>query len=128
MVAERNTEKNKIVKFKKPLNFNIGMLIFIMVFIYVLVYVIISFQTEKIVPYEVKEGSLAINYTYRALALRDEQVVTTDKSGYVSYFAREGERVALGNLVYAVDETGQLREYLENIALSEDRVPCQIQN
>ena len=119
MVAERNTEKNKIVKFKKPLNFNIGMLIFIMVFIYVLVYVIISFQTEKIVPYEVKEGSLAINYTYRALALRDEQVVTTDKSGYVSYFAREGERVALGNLVYAVDETGQLREYLENIALSE---------
>ena len=62
MVAERNTEKNKIVKFKKPLNFNIGMLIFIMVFIYVLVYVIISFQTEKIVPYEVKEGSLAIKH------------------------------------------------------------------
>lgn len=120
-MAERNTDKNKIVTFKKPLNFNIGILIFIMVFIYVLVYVIISFQTEKIVPYEVKEGSLSINYTYRALALRQEQVVTTEKSGYVSYFAREGERVALGNLVYAVDETGQLKEYLENIALSEGK-------
>lgn len=120
-MAVRNSEKNKVVAFKKPLNFNIGIMIFIMVFIYVLVYVIISFQTEKIVPYEVKEGSLAINYTYRALAIRDEQVVTADKSGYVSYFAREGERVALGNLVYAVDEAGQLKEYLENIALSEGK-------
>lgn len=120
-MAGNITEKNKITKFRKPLNFNIGMLIFVMVFIYVLVYVIISFRTEKIIPYEVKEGSLAVNYTYRALALRDEQVVTTEKSGYVSYFAREGERVAPGNLVYVVDETGQLKEYLENVALSEGK-------
>lgn len=120
-MAQNKAEKNKITKFRKPLNFNIGTLIFIMVFIYVLVYVIISFQTEQIVPYEVKEGSLAINYTYRALALREEQVVTTDKSGYINYFAREGERVALGNLIYTVDETGELQDYLENIALAEGK-------
>lgn len=118
-MAQNKAENNKITTFRKPLNFNIGTLIFIMVFIYVLVYVIISFQTEQIVPYEVKEGSLAINYTYRALALREEQVVTTDKSGYINYFAREGERVALGNLVYTVDETGQLQDYLENVALAD---------
>lgn len=115
-MAQNRAEKNKVTKFRKPLNFNIGTLIFITVLIYVLVYAIISFQTQQIVPYEVKEGSLAINYTYRALALREEQVVTADKSGYVNYFAREGERVALGNLVYTVDETGELQDYLENIS------------
>lgn len=122
-MAGQKTEKNNVVNMKKarPIKFKIENLIFIMVFIYVLVYVIISFQTEKIIPYEVKEGSLAVNYTYRAIAIRQEQVVTTDKSGYVSYFAREGERVALGDLVYAVDETGQLKEYTENIALSEGK-------
>lgn len=120
-MAQKNAEKNKVTKFRKPLNFNIGTLIFFTVFIYVLVYVIISFQSEKIIPYEVKEGSLAINYTYRALALRDEQVVSADKSGYVNYFAREGERVALGNLVYSVDETGELQDYFENIALAEGK-------
>ncbi len=120
-MAQKNAEKNKITKFRKPLNFNIGTLIFITVFIYVLVYVIISFQSEKIIPYEVKEGSLAINHTYRALALRDEQVVSADKSGYINYFAREGERVALGNLVYSVDETGELQDYFENVALAEGK-------
>lgn len=118
-MAQKKAENNKITSFRKPLNFNIGTLIFIIVFIYVLVYVIISFQTEQIVPYEVKEGSLAMNYTYRALALREEQVVATDKSGYINYFAREGERVALGNLIYTVDETGQLQDYLENVALAD---------
>lgn len=118
-MAKNKAEKNNIITFQKPLNFNIGTLIFILLFIYVLVYAIMSFQTEQIIPYEVKEGSLAINYTYKALALREEQVVTTDKSGYINYFAREGERVALGNLVYTVDETGQLQDYLENIALAE---------
>lgn len=120
-MASNNTEKNNVINIIKPIKFKIENLIFIIVFIYVLVYVIISFQTEKIIPYEVKEGSLATNYTYRAIAVRQEQIVTTDKSGYVTYFAREGERVALGNLVYAVDETGQLKEYLENIALSEGK-------
>ena len=122
-MATRNTEKSNIVNMnkKRPIQFKIEVLIFVLVFVYVLVYVIISFQTEKIIPYEVKEGSLAENYTYRGIAVRQEQVVTTDKSGYISYFAREGERVALGNLVYAVDETGQLKEYMENIALSEGK-------
>lgn len=116
-VAQKVAENNKIRKYRKPLNLNIGMLIFCAILIYVIVFLIVSLQTEKIVPYEVREGSLAINYTYRALALREEQVVNAEKSGYINYFAREGERVALGNLVYTIDETGELKEYLENASM-----------
>ncbi len=112
--------QNKIKKYRKPLNLNIGILIFCAILIYVIVFAVTSLGTEKIIPYEVREGSLAINYTYRALALREEQVVKTDKSGYITYFAREGERIAPGNLVYIVDETGDLKEYMETENMMEN--------
>lgn len=117
---KQNNNQNKIKKYRKPLNLNIGMLIFCAILIYVIGFVISSLGTEKIIPYEVREGSLAINYTYRALALRDEQVIKTDNSGYITYFAREGERIAPGNLVYIVDETGDLKEYLETENMMEN--------
>lgn len=113
-MARKETPKDNITKYRKPLNINIGMLIFCAILIYVIIFVIVSLNTERIIPYEVREGSLAINYTYRAMAIRDEQVVTTDKAGYINYFAREGERVSPGNLVYIIDETGELKEYLDN--------------
>ena len=118
-MAQRRAEKNNVRKYRKPINLNIGILIFFAVFVYVAFFVIMSLKTEKIVPYEVREGSLAINYTYRALALREEEVVSAEKSGYINYFAREGERVALGNLVYTIDETGELKEYLESASMED---------
>lgn len=126
-LAQKESPKNNISKYRKPLNLNIGMLIFCAILIYVIIFVIVSLNTERIIPYEVREGSLAINYTYRALAIRDEEVVTTDKAGYINYFAREGERVSPGNLVYIIDETGELKEYLdnesmENTSLSNDEL------
>ncbi len=110
----------KIKKYRKPLNLNIGMLIFAVIFFYVVVCVILYFQTSHIVRYEVKEGSLATDTVYRGVALRDETVVRAETAGYVNYYAREGERVAKNNLVYIVDETGRLNEELENLSLGEN--------
>ena len=84
----------KIRKYRKPLNLNIGMLIFGVIFFYVVVCVILYFQTSHIVRYEVKEGSLATDTVYTGVALRDETVVCAETAGYVNYYAREGERVA----------------------------------
>lgn len=112
--------KGKIKKYRKPLNLNIGMIIFAVIFIYVLVCVIMYFQMGHIVRYEVKEGSLTTDKIYRGIAIRDESVVYTHIAGYVNYYAREGERVAKNDLVYIVDETGRLSEELENINLGEN--------
>ena len=60
-----------------------------------------------------------MNYTYRGIAIRQEKVVNAQHAGYVNYYAREGERVALGDLVYTVDETGRLNEYLQNESMDE---------
>lgn len=112
--------KKKIKKYRKPLNLNIGMIIFAVVFVYVVICIFMYFQTPHVVRYEVKEGSLSTNNIYRGIALRKEMVVNTDSSGYVNYYAREGERVAKNDLVYIVDETGRLNEELEDINLGEN--------
>lgn len=116
---------NKITKYRRPLNLNIGMLIFATIFVYVVICVIMYFRTDSIVPYSVKEGALSSNSIYKGIALRTEEIVSSTDAGYVNYFAREGERAAVGNLIYTIDESGKLSDYIrasetgEN-ALSED--------
>lgn len=104
----------KITKYRRPLNLNIGMLIFAAIFVYVIICVFMYFRTDHIVGYSVKEGSLSSNNIFKgAIALRTEEIVTGSDAGYINYFAREGERVAVGNLVYTVDETGRLSDYIQ---------------
>lgn len=121
-MAER---QRKVKKYRKPLNLNIGMLIFGAIFVYVIICVIMYFQTDHIVRYEVTEGSLATNNIYRGVAIRTEEVVSTDTAGYVNFYAREGERVAKGDTVYIVDETGRLNEELEDASLGENTLSNQ---
>lgn len=104
----------KITKYRRPLNINIGMMIFAAIFVYVIICVFMYFRTEHIVGYSVVEGSLSSNSIFRGIALRTEEIVTSSDAGYVNYFAREGERVAYGNLVYTVDETGRLSDYIRS--------------
>lgn len=116
----RNNQPTNIRKYRKPLNLNIGMLLFVAIFFYVMICVFLSFGNTRVSPYEVREGSLATNYTYRGFAVRDEQIVTSPKSGYVNYYTKEGGRVANGDLVYTIDETGRLTEYLEDAGMGEN--------
>lgn len=119
-MAKRQQTPTNIRKYRKPLNLNIGMIIFAAILIYVVYCVIASLKTEHITPYEVKEGSLAMNYTFRGLAIREETVVTAQKAGYINYYAREGERVACGDLIYTVDETGRLNDYLQSADMGDN--------
>ncbi len=103
---------NKITKYRRPLNLNIGMIIFAVIFVYIVICVFMYFTTKHVVWYEVQAGSLSTNNTYKAIALRDETIINASDSGYVNYFAREGARVAVGDLVYTVDESGKLADYI----------------
>ena len=89
------------------------MIIFAVILIYVVIVVVAYFRTERIVGYEVKEGSLSSNHIYNnALALREETVYSAGASGYVNYFAAESSRVASGGLVYTIDTAGGLQEIM----------------
>ncbi len=102
----------KITKYRRPININIGMVIFAIIFVYIIICVFMFFTQKHVVPYEVKMGSLSSNNIYRGIALRDETVVTAEQAGYINYLAREGSRTGVKNPVYAVDQMGELSEYL----------------
>lgn len=109
--ADNNT-KNNIVKYRRPLNLNIGMVIFAVILIYIIICIFGYFTAKHVVPYEVNEGSLSTNNIYQGIALRTEKIVTASQAGYINYYAREGERVSPGSLVYTLDESGKLAEYI----------------
>lgn len=112
MATSRNP---KITKYPRNMNnINIGMVFFAVMAIYIIISVITYFRRDHIVGYQVMEGSLSTNNIYNSVAVRTEKVVESDTAGYVNYFATEGGRVAVGNLVYTVDESGQLLEYLKS--------------
>ncbi len=113
--SQKGSKQNKVKKYRKPLNLNIGMIIFGAVFIYVAYFVVGYFKYSPPKPYEVKEGSLSTNTIFRGIALREETLITSPAAGYINYYVRDGERVAKGDMVYTIDETGRLNEYMESI-------------
>lgn len=120
MAGKNKSKVTKIKKYRRPLNINVGMVIFAVIFIYVCICISMYFKDNHIKPYEVREGSLASENLYTGIAIRQENIVTADAAGYVNYCAREGERVAVGNLVYTVDETGRLSDYINSAELGEN--------
>ena len=70
------------------------------------------FSTKHIIGYEVVSGSLSVPNVYKGVALRQEELVGASSAGYVNYFAREGEHVAKGDLVYTVDQSGKIAELI----------------
>ncbi|MCR5673287.1 MAG: hypothetical protein K6F87_06185 [Lachnospiraceae bacterium] len=106
----------KVVRYRKSLGINYGVLVFLVIFVYIVIMVVSYFRQTHITPYEVKLGSLAINNTYDGVILRDETVVTSDFSGYINYYARESEKVSAYSMVYTVDSTGKLAEMISDEA------------
>jgi hypothetical protein len=96
------------------------MVIFAVIFVYVVAIVIMYFRSDPIRGYEVQEGTLASDNIYRGIVLRKEVPFTASAPGYILYLAREGDRVAIGDLVYAVDGSGRLQEYMENADLEQE--------
>ncbi len=107
-----NQNQNNVRKYRKPLNVNIGIIFFLVILIYIVICIFMYFSSKHVVGYEVKSGSLSVSNVYNGIALRDETLVKSDFSGYINYYAREGEKVGCNNIVCSIDETGQLQDML----------------
>lgn len=118
------SKSGRVVKFKRRRTLNIGIVIFLILFIYIAINIYIYFTKEHISIYEVQEGFNTMDSRISGLILREEQLVTTNKAGYVYFFQREGSRVAKNSSVYSVDDSTNIMDIItesdEIIALSGD--------
>lgn len=106
-------KNKKIIRYKKPLNINVGMIIFAVIFVYLSFSVYTYFRRDRIQFYEVTEGSIVNDRSYTGLVFREETVNTAPQSGNINYYIREGKRASAGSRIYSLDETGQLGKFLE---------------
>lgn len=125
-MSSKKKSKRKVVRYKRPFYLNIGLVIFLFLLVYLGIQVY-QYQTGKGVQVcEVVSGELVKDTTFTGIVWRDEQVATADKAGYVNYYLREKKRAAVNDLVCTLDETGAMKDLLnENQAvgvssLSED--------
>lgn len=108
-----NLEKEtNVIKYRKPLNINIGVVIFVIIFIYVVFNVFMYFTETHIVPYEVEQGTMAANNIYNGLVLREENIYTSEYNGVVNYYIKEYSKVGFNDLIYSVDENGSVANKL----------------
>ncbi|MEF9917256.1 MAG: HlyD family efflux transporter periplasmic adaptor subunit [Lachnospiraceae bacterium] len=95
-------KSNKILKYRKRWNMNIGIVVFGIVFLYLLI-TIFLFLTEKHVSvYEVRNGTILRDNAYTGLVLREESVISSEGDGYITYYTPESEKVAVGTNIYTL--------------------------
>lgn len=111
--------KNKrIVRYRKPININIGVIIIALVFLYLGINCIIYLSREKVSIYEVAKGESEVvkGIKTTGIALRNEVVTNAPTSGYINFYLKEGNRVKVGNTLYTIDENGDFSERLQSMA------------
>lgn len=109
-MAKKN---KKIIRYRKPLNLNIGMLVFAAIFIYMVFSVYTYITKEKIQFYEVADGSIVEDKSYNGIILRNETTQYADSAGIINYYVREGKRASVNTCIYSIDESGAMTSFLE---------------
>jgi len=106
--------RNNIENINRSRGMSLGVIVFLIILVYIIVAMFNYFTQKHVESYQVKAGSLSSNNVFKGVALRDETIVRATSPGYVNYFAREGERVGVGNMVYTLDESGKVSDYLNS--------------
>ncbi len=106
--------QKKVVKFRRPLNINLGVVLFIVIFIYIGIQVYLFLGSEQLSVYKVTENQISDDDTYHGLILRDETVFRNKHAGYINYYVAEGKKVGKGTTVYTLDESGDMYNLLSN--------------
>ncbi len=117
MAKKRVITKKKVLKYRIKRFMDPGVIIFLILALYLCGCMMLYLLKPHITTYEVNEGSMAADYSYTGIAVRKEQVVNTERAGYITYYARALEKTGAQTKVYSIDETGQI-----NTLLSDDSI------
>ena len=112
MAAKKKNKK--IVRYRRPRNINVGMIIFAIIFVYMAFSVYTYMKKEKVQFYEVVEGNIVNDTEYTGIVLREEAVFYTESAGYINYYVPEKKRASVGTRIYSIDETGSMTSLLAN--------------
>lgn len=99
-------ETIRIEKQHPERHMNIGVVIFVVFSVYLGINFFTYATSSTMAVYEVCQGTIATNHTYRGLILRDETIVYATQNGFVNYYLKSGTKAASDDVIYSVDTTG----------------------
>lgn len=112
------SRKKNVVKFEQRNNFNIGIVIFFVITVYIVFNIFQYMTSETIAAYEVSQGAIASNNTYRGLILRSESVCYSERTGYVNYYVKNASRVSVNDTIYSIDTKGDISDQISAVSAS----------
>lgn len=112
-------KNKKVVKYRRPININIGVIIFIIIFIYIVFNIFSYFTANRVSIYEVSQGTIVENNTYNGLILRAETVYNSQYTGDVNYYLGDATKASTKTLVYSVDEAGDISGQINSVDTSD---------
>lgn len=119
------SEKTKIIKYKSPRNFNIGVVIFFIIIIYVL-FNIFSYLTQThIAEYQVQQGTIASSHIYQGIIIRDETVEQAGYDGYINYYVQSATKVSVTDVVCSIDTIGNIYDEITSTSAIKDGVSAE---
>lgn len=114
------SKRKRIVRYRKPRNINIGVVIFTLIFLYLGISSFIYLSREKISIYEVVNGEseLVPGISTTGIMLRSEQIFNAPATGYINYYVKDSSKVAVGTTLYTLDESGDFAKLLKEAAIN----------
>ena len=76
-------QPNRIIQLNKEIRANAATIVIAAVLLYVVISVVSSLSKESVTIYQVSKGDVSNDITLQGLAIRDEVIVNTQKSGYL---------------------------------------------
>lgn len=107
-------KSKKVVRYRKPIHLNIGLIIFGIICIYMMFYVFSYFTSTRVSVYEVIHGKIAVNNSYSGLALRTEEIVYAQYQGDLNYYIKDASKAGAGDLIYSVDSDGGIARQINS--------------
>ncbi|MEE1113984.1 MAG: HlyD family efflux transporter periplasmic adaptor subunit [Eubacterium sp.] len=90
---------------KRRFTINIGTIVFGAIALYLIISLFLYLSADRVTSYMVTYGTLSKNDTFTAMAVRQEQVINADVSGYVSYYISDSDKAVKGAPVCSIADT-----------------------
>lgn len=97
-------------KRQRKMRWNVGMIIFAVIFVYIVINVIMFMGKKKLSVYKVTEDKITNTLSFTGIAIRDEKLLKTSQSGYLTYYVEEGKRIKKGGTVFTVDKDKKVQD------------------
>lgn len=112
----------KKTKGKLHLHINLGTIVFLIIVVYLMAYVLTYLGKSKLAIYEVSASNIVDSMEGTGVVLRKETLVNTNQKGYINYYVQDGSMVSKNGIVYTIDTTGKVQNYLKGVLQKKSKV------